>query len=72
MNSVFDDIDSLIERLPAAGCDRLAKVLDHRLHHVAWTTGSELREELKQVLDEAELPDDRELKESIRSIRSRL
>jgi len=72
MDSIFDEIDIVIEQLSAAGCERLAKILDHRLHHVAWTTGSELREELKQVLDEAELPDDPELRESIQSIRNRL
>jgi len=72
MDSIFDDIDVLIKRLPSAGCEQLAKVLDHRLHRVAWTTGSELREELRQVLDEAKLPDDLELKEDIQSIRKRL
>ena len=72
MNSVFDDIDSLIKRLPSVGCEKLSKILDHRLHHVAWTTGSELRGELKQVLDETKLPDDRELQENIRDIRRRL
>ena len=54
MKTVFDDIDVLVEQLKVDGNEKLANILDHRLHRVAWTSGSELREELKNVLSEAD------------------
>jgi hypothetical protein len=72
MNSVFDDVDTLISQLKVKGFKQLANILDHRLHHVSWTTGTELRDELKRVLETAKLPDDLQLKGKIQHIRERL
>lgn len=54
MKSIFDEIDALIDQLRTVDCEQLANILDHRLHRVAWTSGSELREELKKVLSESD------------------
>lgn len=50
---VYRSVNDLISALRAAGHEKLAGVLDHRLHKVAWTSGSELLEELRSVLCEA-------------------
>jgi delta 1-pyrroline-5-carboxylate dehydrogenase len=47
-------VDALIRLLRQDGAVGLATVLDHRLHKVAWTTSSELIEELQAVLANAE------------------
>ena len=43
-------VEDLIIRLERDGETRLSAILDHRMHKVAWTSASELREELKRVL----------------------
>ena len=72
MSSVIDDVTSLIEPLRNGGCEHLANIIDHRLHRVAWTTGTELQEELKRVLENNAIPDDLQINERIRSILKRL
>ena len=72
MSSVIDDAKALIEPLRNSGYEQLANILDHRLHRVAWTTGTELQEELRKVLEGNVLPDDLRLKEHIRNILKRL
>jgi len=56
-HDIFTEIDQLISDLRAQNLNTLANILDHRLHRVAWTSGSELREELKKVLHNADCPD---------------
>ena len=56
-NDIFAEIDQLISELRTHNLNALADILDHRLHRVAWTSGSELREELKNVLHEADCSD---------------
>jgi len=53
IESVYRAADALITALKSGGHVELASVLDHRLHKVAWTSGSELLEELRGVLSEA-------------------
>lgn len=43
-------VEDLIVRLRRDGASRLAAILDHRMHKVAWTSASELLEELRTVL----------------------
>jgi hypothetical protein len=50
IEEVYARVDQLAVDLKAAGVGKLAAVLDHRLHKVAWTTQSELLEELRKIL----------------------
>jgi hypothetical protein len=45
-----DPFDSLIEQLHAEGYGEAARRVDDLLHHTAWTTGTELRGELRLAL----------------------
>lgn len=53
IEDVYPAIDGLIAELRAAGHTNLATILHHRMHVVAWTTGTELYEELLTVLSRA-------------------
>jgi hypothetical protein len=57
---LYKAVDELIVKLREAGNAELADVLDHRVHKVAWTSGSELLDELHTVLskktDDPKLP----------------
>jgi hypothetical protein len=50
---LYPIVEELILRLKRDGATRLAAILDHRMHKVAWTTASELLEELRAVLAKA-------------------
>ena len=52
-NPVYIEVESLIKLLRSQGHQRLSDILCHRMYDVAWTTGSELMDELTTVLDEA-------------------
>jgi len=47
---IYPLVEDLIIRLGRDREKRLSAILDHRLHKVAWTSASELLEELKRVL----------------------
>lgn len=51
---LYPIVEDLILRLKRDGATRLAAMLDHRMHKVAWTTASELLEELRAVLAKTE------------------
>lgn len=51
---LYPMVEDLILRLRRDGATRLAAILDHRMHKVAWTTASELLEELRGVLAKAD------------------
>jgi hypothetical protein len=53
IEDVYPALDELIVELRVADESRLAAILDHRLHHVAWTTRAELFEELRKILAKA-------------------
>ena len=53
LNYLYSEIDQLIQQLRSAGHVRLADILFHRLHKVAWTSGSELQDELTRILEKA-------------------
>ena len=46
---VYPAIDELVIELKTVGQFKLADTLHHRMHMVAWTSGSELLEELQKV-----------------------
>jgi hypothetical protein len=50
---IYRKVDELISSLRSAGQSRLGDMLHHRLHVAAWTTSSELLEELQIVLSGA-------------------
>jgi len=53
IEDVYSALDEMAGELQAAGQSRLAAILHHRLHQVAWTTRSELLEELHKLLTNA-------------------
>ena len=53
IEKVYGAVEELITELRRGDHAKLAAVLDHRLHKIAWTSGSELLEELRGVLSRA-------------------
>jgi hypothetical protein len=53
IKDVYPALDELVPELNEAGQSRLATILDHRMHEVAWTARSELFGELREVLTDA-------------------
>lgn len=66
VEDIYPAVDELIAELPAAGAPLLANVLHHRMHRVAWTTRSELFEELREVLAGALRSDEELLRGALR------
>jgi hypothetical protein len=52
IDDLYAEVDKLIAKLKSSGHARLAGVLFQRLHEVAWTSGSELLDELATILKE--------------------
>jgi hypothetical protein len=50
IQDVYPAVEEIIVNLSSQGNSRLAEILHHRMHVVAWTSGSELLEELQNVL----------------------
>lgn len=74
LEDIYPALDELISELALAGDSRLAAILHHRLHVVAWTTSSELYEEIQRIFAEPLRRDDpslpQRLKEQIKTILS--
>lgn len=51
---LYPMVEDLIVMLRRDGASRFAAILDHRMHKVAWTSASELLEELRAVLDQVD------------------
>ena len=51
--NIYPVVELLIKQLKQHPASKLAAILDHRMHKVAWTTGDELIEELYKVLTNA-------------------
>ena len=49
-DDIYPAVVELIALLKQHPTSKLSAILDHRMHKVAWTTGSELLEELRSVL----------------------
>jgi hypothetical protein len=58
IEDVYLALDQFIEELRAKGDMEWANLLDHRLHKVAWTTHSELLEEVRAVLTSRSAPNE--------------
>ena len=63
---VYPAIDELMAELKVIGHFKLADTLYHRMYQVAWSSGSELLEELYDVFAEALLVNDVNFSESLR------
>ena len=50
---VYTAVAELIASLNAQGHHKLARILEHRMYKVPWTSSSELFEELEKVLTNA-------------------
>lgn len=49
-DDVYPAVDELVSALNSLGKTELGAMLEHRVHKVAWTTRTELFEELRRVL----------------------
>ncbi len=49
-NDIYEKLDQLIKELQISGKMGLADVLNHRIKKVAWTTSSELFDEIRSIL----------------------
>ena len=67
VEDVYPAIEELIAELQLGSHSKLANILHHRMHQVAWTARSELFEELQSVLAEALQSDGPTLPEPIRN-----
>jgi hypothetical protein len=47
-------VEDLILKLRRDGAGRIAAILDHRMHKIAWTSASELLEELRAVFGQVD------------------
>lgn len=80
VEDVYPALDEIIAHLRTAGQAGLASLLHQRLHEIAWTTRSELIEELHSVLtqalkaDRAHLPDSvaQQMEQVLRAIENEL
>ncbi len=52
-HDVYTAVAELIASLNAQGHHKLARILEHRMYKVPWTSSSELFEELEKVLTNA-------------------
>ena len=66
IHDAYRAVDELVGKLSNAGQTRLANILNHQMHKVAWTTSSELLEELMKVLETALLPNAEPLPDKLR------
>jgi len=53
-DGIYCAVGQLIALLHEVDQDRVADILDHRLNRVAWTSGSELLEEVRNILEDGE------------------
>jgi hypothetical protein len=67
IEDVYPAIEELIAELKLGSHSKLADILDHRMHEVAWTARSELFEELQSVLTEALQSEGTNLPEPLRN-----
>ena len=65
VNDIYSAIDQLITELRAGGYLKLADIIHYRMYQVAWTSGSELLEELQNVFTETLQTNNIKLSESV-------
>lgn len=62
-NDIYEKLNQLITGLRILGKTRLADILDHRINKVAWTTSSELFDEIRIILSKELETNENELSE---------
>ena len=67
VDDVYPAVEELIAELKSASHSKLAGILHHRMHLVAWTARSELFEELQSVLMKALQSEGAKLSEPLRN-----
>ena len=65
-DEIYRSLDGLVVSLREAGYSKLAATIQYRLHKIAWTTRSELFEELEVVLGRALASDGAEMPEALK------
>ena len=60
-NDIYEKLDRLIKELQISGKTELANILNHRIKKVAWTTSSELFDEIRSILSKELKTNEREL-----------
>lgn len=51
-NKIYNELESLIVLLKSDGNDRLAKILEHRIYKISWTSSTELLENIQSILND--------------------
>lgn len=67
VEDIYPAVEELVAELKLAGHSKLAAILQHRMHQVAWTARSELFEELQSVLRKALEPEETSLPELLKN-----
>jgi hypothetical protein len=67
VEDVYPAIEELIVALETGNQSKLAAILHHRMHQVAWTTRTELFEELQNVFTKALQSETVSLSESVKT-----
>ncbi len=65
-NDLYKKLNQLIKELRASGKIRLADILDHRTNKVAWTTSSELFDEIRNILEKEQKTNAAELSANLK------
>lgn len=65
-NDLYKKLNQLIKELRASGKIRLADILDHRTNKVAWTTSSELFDEIRNILEKEQKTNAAEFSENLK------
>ena len=65
-NNIYKKLNQLIKELRSSGKIRLADILDHRTNKVAWTTSSELFDEIRNILEKEQKTNAAELSENLK------
>ena len=60
-DDLYKKINQLVKDLHISGKTRLAEILDHRINKVAWTTSSELFDEIRNILNKELKTDENKL-----------
>ena len=65
-NDIYKELNQLIRELRIAEKTHLAEILDHRINKIAWTTSSEMFEEIRGILSKQLQTNEAELSESLK------
>jgi len=69
---IYAQLNQLIKELRLSEKTRLAEILDHRIHKVAWTTSSELFKEIRNIFNKELKTNENQLSENLKNLISDL